>query len=511
MSLINLKKLFFYYDYDDLNRAYVGTASTLVAALICFFFHLPELMSLWLITSAALARLMACGHTYKSQSLNYLIMAIVSSVLSFVVLTASQFVPLYGVYGLATMLVIVVMILPRYWHAMFFASVLSAIFIILAATISNSVVILPIHIWELSAAVFLGVLICMLVSLVFPLDEITYIEIDRSSVVIKRSIRVGLSIGCGFIIATYFNLQHPSWLVFTILAVSRMNFGASVRRCGYRLGGTFLGILIAVPLANHVFMRWPETEWFALLGLFLFYLMSARHYAWSVFFLTTLLGVVYFLYFPQGGNANAFMIDRLIETLVGVLISIIAEIIVFPRSVISDIKQKMIIFWEGYNTCLSAMLSNDKSLMVVSSSRQNLRLKAINQLVYDFRYEPFRSITKHYYNLCIFVRILEQLQQCLFVLMTEGREALVGEEDVIESIIHIIELLKRQYNYPLEERRVYLQELLVKIRMLRKNSRKFEHESLRKLLACLLFLIRSYHKLLSSSSWEMHWFSKRSH
>ena len=498
-----------FFSFDDLIKACVGTSACMLALFLSWFFHFNHVNSLFILVSAMVIIFATRGVTRKEQwvSFSYYMMFLPVSCL--LVIGCYHHLPAVAFYGVVSLLMTGSQILPRYFSSMSVPSITMGIFLVVASSCASMVDkgawVSYLHLW---AVMVLGILITALLSGFFPLRSDAYKEKDQSDYLIKKSVRVGVAIFIGYLVADAFHLLHPSWLLLTILAVSRMSLGASVRRSGYRLAGTFLGFFVAVPLAQSVFLVWHWTQCFALVFLFLFYLLGRLHYILAVFFITLTLGVSYYLY--AGGHiashdAYLFLQDRLLETLVGALIAVLCEVTIFPHSVLCEIRQYTEDYWRLLANTANLLVNFERTKMFALLPKKVKLLEDMKQGLADFRYEPLGGLTLRYHRVVSLVSSIDHLQRRLMRLLRRLDGASVANVTLVMHLIEFMQELEQQYRYSLSDRSMIIAGILDRANIAFESITIQSDRDLFYVCHSFLTVLYRYERVLKTSPFALRW------
>jgi uncharacterized membrane protein YccC len=144
-----------------------------------------------------------------------------------------------------------------------------------------------------------------------------------SSPILRHAVRVGLAVGAGVAIARFADVPHGYWIPLTVLMVLRPETAHTYTRCAGRVAGNVIGI----GLASVVTTVWHPTGLVAA-GLAVLFLATA--YAVSgigyLALSAALAATIVFLIDITGAGDVATMGDRLVATLIGGALAVLAHV-----------------------------------------------------------------------------------------------------------------------------------------------------------------------------------------
>jgi len=448
------------YPFVDYRRGLLTILSCLVSVLISLSCQLPMYFSLWFVISATLTGLARAGDNKLQQTFYFLLFAILGALsCSLTTLAHSEF--HYGAFYLAFfLLLLIILSLPRLLSGLSIAAIFFSVYAILAANFPVEAA----HLGLLRAlyqalGVISGTLVCAVVNLALPRLTVPAMKVDRGSYLFKRAFRISVGITLGFVIARIFHFSHASWIGFAVLVVSQMNLGASVRRAGQRLLGTFAGIVVGIPASLWLFGPYPQTRWLVVVLMFICFVITMRHYATGIFFVTFSLAALYYSLSISQDGAIPFIIDRFFETLIGVVIALLAEMIIFPRSLLPCMRMYLKHYWASVYYAGQDLMGRDCAACQQHLTLAKNKLDLFNEALLDFKYEPLGFLTKRYH----YVLVLNNKLHHVLKRMSFLPDMLEGKNDwktsvYFQLLTHISQVFKRLYETPVAERQHYLEE-----------------------------------------------------
>lgn len=142
-------------------------------------------------------------------------------------------------------------------------------------------------------------------------------HLSLDSMLLRHAIRISLGLVVGYGILQAFSLDKGYWILLTVLFVCQPSYSATRRRLVQRMLGTFIGILLGVP----VLLLFPDLQsQLVVMGLaaFLFFTQVRLNYSAAVCFITLYVLMAFNLLDNIG---LAIVAPRLLDTTVGCLLS----------------------------------------------------------------------------------------------------------------------------------------------------------------------------------------------
>ncbi len=146
------------------------------------------------------------------------------------------------------------------------------------------------------------------------------------SPIFKHSLRLAIVMVLGYAIGSFFNFENTYWILLTLVVIMRPSYGLTKERVIHRLIGTFTGAFIAVGvilLTQNSYVYGTLAVFSLLMGLSLL----QRNYKTFAVFITMHIIFLYALYHPDILSVVKF---RVIDTCVGALLAIVANLLLFP-------------------------------------------------------------------------------------------------------------------------------------------------------------------------------------
>lgn len=164
-----------------------------------------------------------------------------------------------------------------------------------------------------------------------------------------------LSITVSFGLAFYWNLDKPFWAGFSALVVSLSTLGQSIQKGLLRMVGTVTGAVAGLVL----YFFWGQQRWpmLIMLGVYIllmvFLLLRSRQS--SYFFYTSAIVAILIVVQSRGGTTPfTVAVDRMGETLLGILVYTVLALLLWPRSSLDVLTAGVYRLTAGYGELLAA-------------------------------------------------------------------------------------------------------------------------------------------------------------
>lgn len=147
-----------------------------------------------------------------------------------------------------------------------------------------------------------------------------------NSVIFRHALRLSIAVAFAFVIGEVFEIQNAYWIMLTILVILRPNYGLTKERAKDRIIGTIIGGGIAFGIV----LLTQNTILYIILivsSLILAFSLMQRNYRWAAAFITLNIVFVYSFIHPDSLSVIQY---RVIDTIIGGLISIIAIYTILP-------------------------------------------------------------------------------------------------------------------------------------------------------------------------------------
>jgi len=149
----------------------------------------------------------------------------------------------------------------------------------------------------------------------------------------RYALRITLTMLVGLLIGSFFEFENAYWILLTIVVIMRPGYGLTKQRSTQRVIGTliggFLGILALILIDNNLILTL-----LAICSMLLGYWLSATDYKVGVTFVTLYVILIYGL---LTNNAEAQLIYRILDTVIGALLAYLASRFVWPTWELSSV------------------------------------------------------------------------------------------------------------------------------------------------------------------------------
>ena len=149
---------------------------------------------------------------------------------------------------------------------------------------------------------------------------------QQKTAIYKHAVRISLSLVFASFLHFQFQLENGFWILLTVLFVCQPSFSETRKRLFRRSFGTLLGIAISFPAL--LFIENPITQvLLMILSAFLFFNYVRTNYGLAVIFITLFVMLVSNI---QKNTGIDVLSGRVIETLAGCLLSVLAISFIYP-------------------------------------------------------------------------------------------------------------------------------------------------------------------------------------
>lgn len=167
-------------------------------------------------------------------------------------------------------------------------------------------------------------------------------NLNFQSNIFRHSIRVCLALLVGYIVSLLFKADHGYWILLTIVVILKPAYSLTKKRNSDRLIGTAVGIVVGLLV---LFFIKNGTVLLVIMIIFMTssYMFMRTNYFLNVLLMTTY--VVIFFHYLYPGNIKEIMLERIIDTALGSVISFFASLFIIPaweRNSISSYMIKML-------------------------------------------------------------------------------------------------------------------------------------------------------------------------
>ncbi|MGL4450811.1 MAG: FUSC family protein [Sarcina sp.] len=188
-------------------------------------------------------------------------------------------------------------------------------------------------------------------------------DFNKNSVRFIFAFRTALLVAGAYFIVRYFDLALGKWMVFTITSVSQPYNNTVKNRAKGRIIGTLVGAIIYLPLSMVFVNIEPRI---VILAIAVFFMINFKNYAYSTAMLTVFfLGVVTI----DVKNIMLYAEDRIFFVVLGVLVVLIGNKIIFPYS----LEKETNILVGKYHKVCGEILEKTMNLYTQSGVREEIK------------------------------------------------------------------------------------------------------------------------------------------
>jgi uncharacterized membrane protein (TIGR01666 family) len=159
----------------------------------------------------------------------------------------------------------------------------------------------------------------------YPLSTLVE-NLSFSSTVFRHSLRITITILIGFIIGQILPFHNVYWILLTIVVIMRQEYGLTKQRTFERIFGTILGGLIAFGILSFIHDSFIIST-LAIIAMILGFTFTPTNYKIGATFVTLYVVFIYGILTP---NITDVIQYRILDTLVGALLSIMANYFLWP-------------------------------------------------------------------------------------------------------------------------------------------------------------------------------------
>jgi uncharacterized membrane protein YccC len=154
----------------------------------------------------------------------------------------------------------------------------------------------------------------------------------------RHSLRLTIAVVFAYLLGFLFDIQNTYWILLTIVVIMRPSYGLTKERSKDRIIGTFIGVAaaIAIVLITDDLVIYAA---FAFLSLVFGSALIQQNYKFAAAFITISIIFVYSFINPDAFEVIQY---RLIDTIIGTTIAVLANYLLFPSWEINNLKQVLL-------------------------------------------------------------------------------------------------------------------------------------------------------------------------
>ncbi|RKR14247.1 putative membrane protein YccC [Maribacter vaceletii] len=159
-----------------------------------------------------------------------------------------------------------------------------------------------------------------------------------NSSMFRHSLRLTIALVFGYLLGFVLNIQNTYWILLTIIVIMRPSYGLTKERSKDRIIGTLIGAVVAVGIVL-ITQNMIVYSILAIVSLILAFSLVQQNYKFAAFLITI---SVIFLYSLANPNAFEVIQYRVIDTIIGATIAVVANYLLFPSWEVNTIKQVLL-------------------------------------------------------------------------------------------------------------------------------------------------------------------------
>ena len=168
--------------------------------------------------------------------------------------------------------------------------------------------------------------------------SIVFENFSLKSPIFRHALRITIAVIIGFLLGNFFGIKHMHWIILTIIVIMRPNYGLTKQRSINRFVGTIFGGLFSL-LVIYFIQNTVVYLLFAIIALTIGFAMVKQNYRTAAAFITIHVIFVFALIEKDALNVIEF---RLLDTLIGAAIAMLANYLIFPNWEYLSIKQNIV-------------------------------------------------------------------------------------------------------------------------------------------------------------------------
>ncbi|MFD1315620.1 FUSC family protein [Namhaeicola litoreus] len=155
------------------------------------------------------------------------------------------------------------------------------------------------------------------------------------SPIFRHALRITIAVIIGFLLGSFFGIQHMHWIILTIIVIMRPNYGLTKQRSINRFIGTIIGGLFSL-LIIYFTQNTYVYLFFAISALTIGFAMVKKNYRTAAAFITIHVIFVFAIIEKDAFHVIEF---RLLDTMIGAFIAMLANYFILPNWEYLSMKQ----------------------------------------------------------------------------------------------------------------------------------------------------------------------------
>lgn len=168
--------------------------------------------------------------------------------------------------------------------------------------------------------------------------SILFQNLSLNSNLFRHALRFTVSMVFAFVLGTYLDIQNTYWILMSIVVIMRPNYGLTKERSKDRIIGTLIGAVVAISivmLTQNVIVYGV----LAIVSLTLAFALVQQNYKSSAAFITLNVIFVYSLINPNNIEIIQY---RVLDTIIGATIAIVANYTLWPSWEVYNLKEVLL-------------------------------------------------------------------------------------------------------------------------------------------------------------------------
>ena len=159
-----------------------------------------------------------------------------------------------------------------------------------------------------------------------------------NSSMFRHSLRLTIALIFAYLLGFVLDIQNTYWILLTIIVIMRPSYGLTKERSKDRIIGTLIGAIVAVGIVL-ITQNIIVYSILAIVSLILAFSLVQQNYKFAAFLITI---SVIFMYSLANPNAFEVIQYRVIDTIIGATIAVVANYLLFPSWEVNNIKQVLL-------------------------------------------------------------------------------------------------------------------------------------------------------------------------
>jgi len=202
-------------------------------------------------------------------------------------------------------------------------------------------------------------------------------NLSLDSTMFRHSLRLSIAIVLAYLLGFLLDIQNTYWILLTIIVIMRPSYGLTKERSKDRIIGTLIGAVVAVGIVL-ITQNVVVYSVLALVSLIFAFALIQQNYKSAAALITISIVFVYSLINPDAFEVIQY---RVLDTIIGAAIAVVANYTVFPSWEANNLKQVL----------LNALEMNKKYLLATQELYQD---PSTNKLSYNLaRKDAFLAIS----------------------------------------------------------------------------------------------------------------------